>query len=134
MTKPVGITEHSEQAAVIQWKNINLYRYPDLAWLLAVPNGAKLPYTKNKFGKRFSPQAHRLLAEGLLPGVSDLFLPVPRWGFHGLWIEMKVGNNKPTPDQLAFMEAMNRYGYLATACWYQTMTIRTICCYLGIDP
>lgn len=41
---------------------------------------------------------------GVKRGVADFFLAFPLNGKAGLWIELKVGNNKPTKEQLAFGE------------------------------
>lgn len=134
MMTQIKTTEHAEQVEVVRWCREMAARgdHPWLGNIFAIANGAKLPYGKSKKGKRFAPQALRLLAEGMLPGVSDLFLPVPSQGFHGLFIELKVGYNRPTPEQKNFMQAMNAMGYLATACWGSEMAIRTIRLYLGI--
>jgi len=128
--------EHEEQAAVIQWARFSSGIYPDLAWLFAVPNGAKLPF-KNVIGrggktKRFSPEAVRLKAEGLLPGVADLFLPAPRGRYHGLFVEMKHGDNTLSDEQQAFLEAMLDRGYLAMACWGADQAIQEIERYLHL--
>ena len=132
MTRSNNTTEHGEQAVVIQWAKYREGRYPELKWLLAIPNGAKLPYKKTRSGKRYSPEAIKLKAEGLKSGVSDLFLPAPRNGFCGLWVEMKVGTNKPTEEQTIFTADMNSRGYLATGCWGSEHAIVSIATYLGI--
>ena len=98
----------------------------------ATINGAKLPYRKTRAGKRYSPEAIRLKAEGLKAGVADLFLPVPRNGFCGLWIEMKVGNNKTTDEQRVFIADMNRAGYLAIVCYGAGNAIASIATYLNL--
>jgi hypothetical protein len=71
------MSEHTEQAAVIQWAMMqNQEQYPELRLLHAIPNGAKLPYAKNKRGGRYSSEAGKLIDEGLKSGVPDLSLPV----------------------------------------------------------
>jgi hypothetical protein len=127
-----NVSEHDEQVVVIQWADWHRSGWPELKWLHSTPNGAKLPYKKLRGGVRISREAIRLRAEGLTPGVSDLFLPVPKNGFCGLWIEMKVGDNKPTKDQLEFMADMNSRGYLAMAAWGSEYAVACIATYLGI--
>lgn len=115
----------------MQWAKRSEGLYPQLRWLFAIPNGAKLPYMRNKGGGRYAPQAYRLIAEGMKAGIADLFLPYPSGGFCGLWIEMKFKDNRPTKDQEEFLADMNQSGYLAVACWNAEDAIDTIKCYLA---
>jgi hypothetical protein len=98
------MSEHSEQAALFDWAawQANLGIEP-LRYMFAIPNG----------GLRNKATAARLKAEGVKPGVPDICLPWPAGGYHGLYIEMKVGRNKPTPEQNACLEWLNEAGYLA---------------------
>lgn len=99
--------EHQEQCAVIQWRDYNLSKYPELALLYAIPNG----------GKRHVSVAVKLKKEGVLSGVSDLFLAVARQGFHGLYIEMKAGKGcYASKEQKWFMAAVIEQGYRAELC------------------
>ena len=50
-------------------------------------------------------------------GVPDLCLPVARGGYHGLYIEMKAGKNKPTEKQLWWIENLKKQGYAVSVCW-----------------
>ena len=93
-------SEHSEQSAIIDWAKKMAYTYPELSLLFAIPNGASLSAHTDRRGRRFSPQASKLKAEGLRAGVPDLCLPVARQGFHGMFIELKVGKGKPSPEQV----------------------------------
>lgn len=52
--------------------------YPHVM-IFAIPNG----------GGRSAMEATRLKEEGVLAGIPDLFIPEPRWIYHGLFIEMK---------------------------------------------
>ena len=72
-------TESQEQIDLIQWCKRNMGKYPELEKIFHIPNG----------GKRNIQTAMRLKLEGVKPGVPDLFLPVARRGYHGLFIEMK---------------------------------------------
>lgn len=96
-------TEHDEQAAVIEWAEAMRSRIPELALLFAVPNG----------GYRHPATAARLKREGVRAGVPDLCLPVPRGKWHGLFIEMKAGGNKPTPEQRDWLSLLTSQGYRA---------------------
>ena len=72
-------TEEQEQAAVMEWTILMERQLPELRLLFHIANGAE----------RHPAVAAKLKKQGVKPGVPDLFLPVARGGFHGLWIEMK---------------------------------------------
>ena len=105
-------SEHLQQAALIDWTNRPEIKecYPLLQWLYAVPNG----------GDRAMAVAVKMKAEGVKKGVPDLFLPVPRKGYHGFYIEMKYGNGKTSKEQSEFLEFANYQGYHAGVyyCWH----------------
>lgn len=111
------LTEHEEQCALVEWAHTRRAMWPELEYMYAVPNGAKLPYKKTRRGVRYSKEAIWLKREGLLPGVSDLVIPAARGVYHGLYIEMKAGNNKPTGTQIEFINAMRSFGYAAVVMW-----------------
>ena len=126
-------TEHAEQVALFDWaKQMEMY-VPELALLFAIPNGAKLPWRKNKRGKRYSPEAKHLISEGLKAGVLDVCLPIPRNGYHGMWIEMKIGRNYPSDKQKAWIVALLEQGYRVDVQYSADDAIRAICDYLGIE-
>jgi hypothetical protein len=82
-------------------------RYPELRLLFAIPNGAARDKATGALLKR----------EGVKAGVPDLCLPVARGGFNGLFIELKIGRNRPAERQAAWLDALTAEGYLAVACW-----------------
>ena len=100
-------TEHDEQVALFKWAAHMTFRYPELDLLFAIPNG----------GKRDKIIAIQLQREGVKPGVPDVCLPVPRQGWHGLFIELKYGRNTPTEYQLSWLERLTEHGYLAVVCY-----------------
>ena len=63
--------------------------------------------------------------EGVLSGVSDIFLPVSRGGYHGLYIELKVKGNTTSPSQKWWIAEVGKQGYLAKVCfgWIETKVI-----------
>lgn len=99
-------SEHGHQMAVMQWSAFNRERFPELRWLFAIPNG----------GGRSARQGAMLKAEGVKGGVCDLMLPVARGQFHGLFIEMKRENGKPSDisqNQKDFIDFVILGGYRA---------------------
>lgn len=94
-------SEDEEQAAVFEWAALMEHRYPCLSLMYHVPNGEK----------RDKATAAKLKRMGVKPGVCDIVLPAARGGYHGLYIEMKVGDNKPSPEQKKFMRALDIEGY-----------------------
>ena len=100
-------TEEEEQTAVFSWAELNLGRFPELRWLFHIPNG----------GKRSKREAARFRAAGVKAGVSDLFLPCPRGSYHGLWIEMKALDGRPSAEQKVFIGDMKAAGYAALICY-----------------
>ena len=126
------MSEHEEQTVVMDWAFYNSRRWPALKWLFAIPNGAKLPYKKTR-GGRYSREALWLKAEGLKAGVSDLMLPHASCSYHGLFIEMKHGKNKPTSNQKEFIYDMIKQGYAAMCCWEADGAIEVLEHYLEGD-
>lgn len=122
-------TEHDEQVALFQWAFLETFTHPELAWLFAVPNGAKLPY-KGSGKSRFSPEAKRLKDEGMKSGVPDIVLPIARGKYHGLWIELKVGDNTASDNQLLWLDYLNSAGYCAALAWGWEQARDTILAYL----
>lgn len=68
--------------------------------------------------RRCSVQEGRTLKRmGVKKGVADFFLALPQNGFAGLWIELKVGKNKPSKEQIAFGERKISRGYQFAFVW-----------------
>jgi hypothetical protein len=105
------MTEHAEQALLFEWAYRQTSFYPDLVMLFAVPNGAKMPYSRNEDGTRYSNHAMYMKAEGLTPGIPDVALMAPKGGFHGMFIEMKYGKNKLSTEQSAWLSRLRKQGY-----------------------
>lgn len=77
------MTERQEQITTVTWFRLQYKKYANC--LMSIPNGAFL-HGNEKQRKR---QMSALKAEGLVNGVSDLFLMASRGGYHGLFLEMK---------------------------------------------
>lgn len=97
--------EESElQRQCVTWFRL---QYPKLARLLfAVPNG----------GARNAVTGAILKAEGVVPGVADLLLLVPRNGYHGLAIEMKTRTGRQSDSQREWQQEVEAQGYRYVVC------------------
>lgn len=95
--------EEDEQRSLFEWVNWMSGRIPELELLLHIPNG----------GKRNKLEAIRLKREGVRAGVPDLFLPVARGKYHGMFVELKAGKGKPTNLQKEWIRRLNEQGYHA---------------------
>lgn len=93
--------EAVEQCKVIQY--CDLRRLP----VFHIPNG----------GSRNKLEAANLKRQGVRAGVPDLFFPVARWNYHGLFIEMKHGKNKVTKAQAEWIVQLEASGYLVHVCY-----------------
>jgi VRR-NUC domain len=115
-------TEHQEQVKVIHWWRhaCKVYGVPEYA-LFAVPNG----------GSRGVVEAVGLKAEGVRPGVPDLFLAVPRGGLSGMFVEMKAIKGRASPEQTDFIASARLRGYRAEFCFGADAAIEAITNYMG---
>lgn len=115
------MNEHQHQCAVIEWARLHRQRWPELNYLYAIPNGAHT--TDNNRA--------RLVREGLIRGVSDLHLPIPRGCYHGLWIEMKILSGRVSEEQTAWLLAMKGYGHQVTVAYSWISAVQVIEEYLN---
>ena len=119
-------TEHSEQVALFDWAKANESRHLQLGLMFAIPNqGGK--------GKSAVIRGLRMVNEGLKKGVPDIFLGVPRNGKHGLFIELKVGKNKPSKNQLWWIHSLRTEGYAVEVCYGFHEAQTAIIDFLGIE-
>ena len=113
--KKSAASEHDLQ---VQCVHIFRLLYPNY-WrlLMAIPNG----------GYRTATTARKLHAEGVQPGVPDLFLAVARKGYHGLWIEMKNGKTGVLSEhQKEMIARLKAEGYACDVCRTQEEFINSI--------
>ena len=115
-------TEHGQQAALFCWASLRRDLAEQLRWMHAIPNG----------GQRNKVTAALLKAEGVKSGVVDIFLPYPISRYHGLYLEMKVGGNTPSDEQVQFMNTMKERGYHIALCYHWRAAATTILMYLNV--
>ena len=101
-------SEHAEQCALVSWwsyvcRNAGV---PERL-LFAIPNG----------GARSAVTGATLKAEGVRPGIPDLFLAVPSKGYNGLFVEMKKKRcGRISPCQMQAKSELERFGYCVKVC------------------
>lgn len=114
------MSEHDEQAALIELCRLHEGQYPALCLIYAIPNG----------GARDAITGARLKREGVKPGVPDLCLPVSRKGHGAMYVEMKHGKNKPQPAQEAWIDALTDEGNRVVVCYSAEAALAELLDYL----
>lgn len=121
--------EEAEQAALVEWaayvsildddrKPVQLCEL-----IIAIPNGAHLAGDDKQRGM----QMGRLIAMGVKPGAADLFVPLARGEWHGLFVELKKPRKAfkypsdlaraVSPAQEAFGELVGRFRFKHAVCY-----------------
>lgn len=117
-------TEDNHQAAIFCWAALaeTQAKFPEFKNLFfAIPNG----------GERHIAVAAKMKATGSKAGTLDMFLAVPKKGYHGAFIELKIVNGRPSTKQLEFQADARAQGFAAEICvgweaavaflvWYMT--------------
>ena len=136
-------TEVQECAAFHKWRCLVLPKEPRLEWLHHIPNGEArpsswVPAPTTSGLRRVSRVGQRLSTMGTLRGIVDYCLPEPVAGQHGLYLEMKRAGLTPgqawaacTPEQQAFLTAMQAKGYATVVAAGWIVATRAVCDYLG---
>ncbi|MBR5342575.1 MAG: VRR-NUC domain-containing protein [Oscillospiraceae bacterium] len=116
--------EGQEQATLMNWAKMQSWRWPEIALLFHIPNG----------GGRSKAEAGRFKAEGVKAGVPDLFLPVPRGEYHGLFIELKrQAGGRVSAEQKEWIEKLRDQGYRVEVCRGWEAAAELLREYLGLE-
>lgn len=100
-------TEETEQAILFRWAEYAHATFPELNLMYAIPNG----------GFRHIKTAVAMKRTGTKAGVPDICLPVPRGGFHGMYIEMKRKKGGVVSDlQADWIKDLSAQGYYCCVC------------------
>lgn len=120
---------------------------PEVQWAFHVPNG----------GHRHIAVAMQLKAQGVKSGVPDILIPVPSartmdeatWKVYatqtkalhaqqvpyvGLAIELKVGKNKQSAEQVRWQARFQQSGWRAVVCYGWEAAAKETVLYFGHDP
>lgn len=119
--KRMKITEAQEQIALFEWAAWHEKKWPELELLHHIPNG----------GSRHAAEAANLKRQGVKAGVSDLYLPVARRGYHGMYIEMKAIGGMISEKQAEWINRVREQGYAAFVCYGANEAIGKLEWYLG---
>lgn len=109
---PAASEEAGEQIALFQWIRLQMRVWPELKLAHHIPNGAYLGRDRTAAARHMA----KLKAMGLKPGVFDVFLPVARHGWHGLYIEMKSKEGDLSDEQEDFGRSVANEGYAVFIC------------------
>ena len=102
------MSEYTEQVEIFNWAKKHENTYPALKLLNASLNGVKLSIG----------QAVKTKAGGMKAGYPDIFLPIPKNNYHGLFIELKKNKQDKVQElQKWWKNELNAYGYLAVICY-----------------
>lgn len=109
--------EAIEQESLFRWIAYVRHSMPELDLLFHIPNG----------GKRAIKTAKDMKRQGVKAGIPDLFLPVAKSGYHGLWIEMKKMGGKVSKNQKEWLELLSKQGYMCEVCygWEEAQRVLT---------
>lgn len=132
MAKELGFTNAHDKRVYLGKSYSNAFTpnpVPELAWLHAIPNGGN----RGDTAKSRAIEGGRMKAEGVKPGVLDLFWPLQRTLYSGsevrvycgLYIEMKRPDLKSVKNPLAglsdeqkeFGQFVIDQGYRAVVCY-----------------
>lgn len=120
-------TEHDEQTALFEWIARMAKRHSAFHTIFAIPNG----------GWRHKVTARILQAEGVRPGVPDIFVAFPsrKLKKHGLFIELKRVDGTASDVRLSQREwgdRLRNHGYAVVVCFGEKQARKAICTYLEV--
>jgi hypothetical protein len=113
--------EWQEQATVFEWANAMSQKYHDLMLLNGSLNGVKLTIGQAVKCKRL----------GMRKGFPDINLPVKRYPYSGLYIELKVPGGRESKEQRWWGNRLKEQGYMYSVCWGADAAIELIDEYLS---
>lgn len=129
--------ESQTQAAFINWwhdahKGLGV---PDARVLFSSLNGTTLAGGRTEKGVSLAViRAVQAKRQGMVSGVPDLCLAVPRRGFHGLYIEMKRERGVPSdvkPEQREMHVLLRAQGYAVQVCFGLAQAVDVVVAYLA---
>lgn len=95
-----------EQTVQIQIANYLKLKYPKLLWTIS-PVGLIISRNMGILAVRM----------GYQKGTPDIMIFEPRYGFHGLFLELKVEGGTVSDEQTNFLKTATTKGYVSIVCW-----------------
>ncbi len=117
-------SEDTEQITVISWSRYQINAHPELVLLHHCPNG----------GSRNKAEAVKLKQMGVVAGIPDLSLPVPKGIYNGLYIEMKYDRGTLQESQKRILRALADNGHYCVVCYGADEAIKIIKEYVNLKP
>lgn len=126
--------EHSEQVELFKWaakvaylgfelaeveklpQNPSRKPVPEISLMFAIPNGG----SRGDSALSRQIRGNQLKAEGVKSGVPDIFLPVGKRGYNGLFIELKRADKRKSrvsENQDDFIPRLREQGFCAEVCY-----------------
>lgn len=124
--RPPRYREALEQKLVVAWARNQFAahhdRWPHLNLLHCSLNGINMTEA----------QSRRATEQGRLAGIPDLFLPYPRGGYAGLYIEMKAEEGgRLSSEQKGMLAELEAVGYKVCTCYGHQQAVDAIRAYYG---
>ena len=121
LRKDTSHTEASHQIKLFDWSSSAERNFPELAWMHHIPNGG----ARGSDSRSRAIAGNRLKRQGVKSGIPDIFLPVQRLGYAGLYIELKRPDVKPkrsgrggvSDEQAKFGSFAIKQGYKWIVCY-----------------
>jgi hypothetical protein len=114
------LSEYDHQKMIFKWADAARIKYPCLAYMHCSLNGVRMARG----------QAVKAKMSGMKAGVPDIFLPFKTKDYSGLFIELKVGRNKPTEDQVKFLNYLTTQNFYCTVIYGAKDAVKCIESYI----
>lgn len=119
----IGPSEDESQKCIIDWCQLQRWKNGRLSdYIHHSPNG----------GLRVGGEGQKFKEMGTKKGFPDLFLPIAKGPFHGLFIEMKIATGRISPEQDDYRRLLIEEGYRYEFCYTAEGAINLIKNYLEL--
>jgi len=121
-------TEREERRMVVRFRDQWRSKYPELRYLIAIHNEQRFVRSQ---ARSFFAYWQGMTEQGYQAGIPDYVLPVARWGYFGLWIELKrLRGSQVTPEQRAWCQALANLGHAVVVAKGASVVCETLLWYV----